>query len=212
MTLPSPHPPRETLAVYVDGFNLYWGMHAASRRRHLWLDLVELARSLRPRSRLVSVKYFTTAVVGDPGAQSRQAHYNNALLARHPGLVKIFYGRYQNKHIQCHRCGAAWDQREEKETDVSIAVQLVADAAQQKMSSALVLSADSDLTPAVRVARAVNPGLFVAAVFPPKRFSNELKQLMPGSFHLGLSKLSSSQLPDTFEYQGVRYDRPAKWC
>lgn len=128
---PVPQPPPETLAVYVDGFNLYWGLHDSWRRRYLWLDLVELARKLRPRSRLVALKYFTTPIVDEPEAQSRQAHYNTALEARHPGLLTIHLGRYQSKPMQCRRCGFAWEHREEKETDVNIAVQLVADAAQQ---------------------------------------------------------------------------------
>ncbi|HEY5853847.1 MAG TPA: hypothetical protein VIW24_07285 [Aldersonia sp.] len=51
------------------------------------------------------------------------------------------------------------------------------------------LSADSDLAPAVRMARRVNPHLFIAAAFPPKRFSAELQNLMPRSFHLGMSKI-----------------------
>lgn len=208
---PVPQPPREPLAVYVDGFNLYWGMHDAFARRFLWLDLVELARSLRPRSRLVAVKYFTTHVVGEPAAQSRQATYNDALLARHPGLVSIYYGRYQSKPIKCRTCGSTWDHREEKETDVNIAVQLVADAAERKMKSALLLTADSDLAPAVRVAQQINPNLFIAAAFPPQRFSNELKALMPSSFHIGPSKLSTSQMPDEFFARDRTFKRPSKW-
>lgn len=208
---PIPQPPRESLAVYVDGFNLYWGMHGAYARRFLWLDLVELARRLRPRSRLVAVKYFTTPVVGEPAAQSRQATYNDALLARHPSLFSIYYGRYQTKPIECRSCGSTWDHREEKETDVNIAVQLVADAAERKMKSALLLSADSDLAPAVRVAQRINPRLFVAAAFPPQRFSSELKALMPSSFRIGQSKLSASQMPEEFSIQGRTFKRPSKW-
>lgn len=121
---PVPQRPAETLTVYVDGFNLYWGMHAASNRRYLWLDLVKLAQNLRPRSRLVAVKYFTTPVVGDPAAQSRQATYTEALQAAHPELISIYNGRYQTKPIRCRKCDATWGHREEKETDVSIAVLL----------------------------------------------------------------------------------------
>ena len=92
------------------------------------------------------------------------------------------------------------------------AVHLVADAAQRKMESALVLSADSDLAPAVRMAKNVNPSLFIAAVSPPKRFSSELMSLLPRSFHLGLSKLGANQLPDeVVSSSGAVFSRPAKW-
>ncbi len=47
----------ERLIVYIDGFNLYHGLHDAAGNRLLWLDIVKLATTLRPRSALVQVKY-----------------------------------------------------------------------------------------------------------------------------------------------------------
>lgn len=41
----------ERLIVYVDGFNLYHGLHDAARCRWLWLDLVALAQLRVPRLR-----------------------------------------------------------------------------------------------------------------------------------------------------------------
>lgn len=81
------------------------------------------------------------------------------------------------------------------------------------MQSALIISADSDLVPAVRVAHEVNPRLFVSAAFPPKRYSNELKQLMKASFQIGSSKIRSSQLPDSFTAPNrTTFQRPTNWC
>ena len=197
--------------VYVDGANLYWGLHDKSKRRDLWLDLVALARELRPRSRLVGVRYFVAPVVGEPEAQSRQAHYWDALRALHPNMVRLVEGRYQTKPMRCLRCGASWDHREEKETDVNIAVSLVADAARGAMDSALLISGDSDLAPAVRTVREFNQSIFVAAAFPPSRFSSELKSLMRASFVIGIDKVRKSQLPDTFEAAGRTFQRPARW-
>lgn len=177
-----------TLAVYIDGFNLYHGLHEASGRRHLWLDLVALAHSLRPQSSLTKVMYFTAPVLNDAGALSRQNHYLAALAAHNPGIVEIVQGRYQSKSAHCHQCGNSWRVYEEKETDVNIAINLVADAANKLTDAALVISADSDLAPGVRLARQLNPKLFVAAAFPPRWVSNELKALMPASFHVGIGK------------------------
>lgn len=171
--------PSERLIVYVDGFNLYHGLKERTGRRLLWLDLVKLARLLRPRSTLIQVHYFTAPVLDDPPAASRQERYQLALLARNPGLVKITQGRYQKKTRTCRSCGVSWIQYEEKETDVSIATTVVADAASRVVDAALIVSADSDLSPAVRTARMLNRTMFVAAAFPPKRYSAELSNLMP---------------------------------
>ncbi len=94
----------------------------------------------------------------------------------------------------------------------NIATSLVSDAARRQSDSALIISADSDLTPAVKAARALNPNLFVAAALPPKRYSAELKKLMPGSFHISPAKIRQSQLPQTVPgAAGRSYSRPAKW-
>lgn len=203
----------ERLVVYVDGFNLYHGLKERSGRRLLWLDLVHLARLLRPRSSLVRVRYFTAPVLDDPAAASRQARYQAALLAQNPGLIEITQGRYQKKSRSCRSCGASWTQYEEKETDVNIATALVADTATRATDSALILSADSDLAPAVRTARSLNATMFVAAAFPPTRYSAELSKLMPASFSIGMSKLTRAQLPRTVvdPASGRTYTRPAKW-
>jgi len=209
---PLPAPPREPLIMYVDGANLYWGLHDLAQRKYLWLDLVALAKSLRPKSRLVAVRYFMAPVVDEPAAQSRQAHYVEALQARNPGLLQVVKGRYQSKPVCCKNCGSQWNHREEKETDVNIAVSIVADAAKQRMSAGLIVSADSDLAPAVRTAKELNPSLFLTAAFPPARYSNELKRLMPQSFHIARSRISRAQLPDHFEVNGKQYTRPPRWA
>ena len=208
-----PHAAPERLTVYVDGFNLYHGLKERSGRRLLWLDLVKLSLLLRPRSSLVRVNYFTAPVLDDPAAASRQSRYQAALLAQNPGMVDLSQGRYQKKERMCRTCRATWTHYEEKETDVNIATALVADAATRVTDSALVISADSDLSPAIRTARRLNPGMFLAAAYPPLRYSAELSKLMPASFKIGMSKLTAAQLPPTVldSVSGRTYSRPAKW-
>ncbi|KZS64625.1 NYN domain-containing protein [Mycobacterium ostraviense] len=157
----------ERLAIYVDGFNLYHGLHDKWRCRYLWLDLGALGRSIRPRSKLVKIKYFTAPVLNEPNALSRQSGYQAALVAHNPGLIEVIQGRYQTKRKTCHACHRSWTEYEEKETDVNIAAHLVSDAAIGVSDAAIIISADSDLVPAVKAARAMNPSLFIAAAFPP---------------------------------------------
>lgn len=170
--------------MYVDGFNLYHGLHAQAGRRLLWLDLVDLAERLRPRSDVVAVKYFTAPVLDEPDALSRQTTYLNALSALHGDRILI----------------------------VNIAVTLVADAALGAMDAALLVSADSDLAPAVRTARRINPDVFITAAFPPQRRSAQLRQLMPASFPIKEPRLRQSLLPDEVAApSGKVFTRPAKW-
>lgn len=208
---PRPGRPRDRLIVYVDGFNLYHGMHDAYGHKYLWLDLVSLSQALRPESQLVTVKYFTASVLDEPEAQGRQDHYIDALTTLHPEQMRTTRGRYQSKQRWCRSCGATFTLYEEKETDVNIATQLVKDAALRNMTAALIISADSDLAPAVRVAKELRPDLFVAAAFPPKRKSHELAALMPASFPIRESKLRKSQMETNFELGEKSFARPSKW-
>jgi uncharacterized LabA/DUF88 family protein len=203
----------ERLAIYIDGFNLYHGIHDKWRCRYLWLDLGALGRAIRPRSQLVKIKYFTAPVVNEPHALSRQSSYQGALAAHNPGLIEVIQGRYQPKRKTCNGCSRSWTEHEEKETDVNIAAHLVFDAALGVSDAAIIVSADSDLVPAVKAARALNPTLFIAAAFPPKRYSNELKSLMPNSFQIGAQRIKQSQLPLTVTdpASGATWSCPPKW-
>jgi uncharacterized LabA/DUF88 family protein len=200
-------------AVLVDGFNLYHGMKKQRGRRYLWLDLVELGRRLRPRDQIADVRYFTAPVLDDPDAGARQQTYLRALRARHPGTLRIVEGRYQRKRMECHACGATWTSYEEKETDVNIAVALMEIAATSTIDTVLLVSADSDLCPAVRSAQKVNPGLTIVPAFPPHRRSGELRALLPSAFVIGETRLRQSQLPTAVHdpITGKKYARPAYW-
>lgn len=200
-------------AVLVDGFNLYHGMKKQRGRRYLWLDHVELAARLRPRDEIVDVRYFTALVLDDPAGAARQQTYLDALKTGHPGVLTVVEGRYQRKRMHCRACGVDWTSYEEKETDVNIAVALVEIAASATIDTVLVVSADSDLCPAVRSARKVNPKLTIVPAFPPYRRSGELKALLPSAFTIGETKLRQSQLPPAVHdpVTGATYARPAHW-
>jgi uncharacterized LabA/DUF88 family protein len=201
-----------TVIAYVDGFNLYHGLHDKYRRRYLWLDLERLVQRLRPRDQLIAVRYFTAMVRDDPPALARQRTYLDALSA-HSGLVQVVLGRYQSKTISCRQCGSSWTSYEEKETDVNIAVSIVADAAAGASELALIVSADSDLCPAIRTARSLNPRRGIIAVFPPRRSSFEIRSLIPGAFTVAAVDLRNSLLPDTLGDPATSqiYKRPSKW-
>ena len=211
MSGPKPRPPQQRLIVYVDGFNLYHGVRDQAGRATLWLDLVKLAQSFRPSQRLVALVYFTAPVLNDPPGQGRQALYQNALSQLYPSQVEIIQGHYQSESVQCVRCGHTDTKYGEKETDVNIATTILMDAALHNMDTAILVSADSDLAPAVGAAIKLHPPLFITAAFPPNRRSNELKALMPSSFPIGRSKIVQSQLPATFTAGGTSFKRPGHW-
>lgn len=198
--------------AYIDGFNLYFGLRAQHGRRLHWLDLQQLVTSLlKPGQHLDQVTYFTARVRDDPPAEARQSDYLDALTA-HCAVLSIVNGRYQARRQRCRCCGAKWTLYEEKETDVSIATALVEDAALDRFDTALLVSADSDLSPAVRSVKRIDAAKRIIAAFPPKRRSGDLAAQADGAFTIGDAKLRHAQLPEKVQVdQGVVIERPAHW-
>ena len=201
------------VAVYVDGFNLYFGLRAKYARRYLWLDLQSLAESLLRRGQtLAVVRYFTARVRDDAEGEQRQSDYLDALRAHSP-LVTVKDGRFQEKFRRCRECGSTWTVFEEKETDVNIAVALLADAVRDRFDTALLISADSDLCPAVRETKSLFPEKRIIAAFPPKRHSAELKRVVDGYLSIGDDKVRRAQLPaEVVTEAGVVLRRPKHWA
>jgi len=100
-----------------------------------------------------------------------------------------------------------------KETDVNIAVSLVADTDAAASDIAVIVSADSDLCPAIRTARAIGPHRGMIAAFPPRRSSFEIKSLIKGAFTIAAADLRNSLLPETVVHPttGQAFKRPAYW-
>lgn len=199
------------VAAYVDGFNLYHGMHDARGRRGLWLDLERMLGTLLAADQeLVRVHYFTALVQG-PG-QARQRVYLDALTA-HSRVTVAHVGRFQRKSQNCRGCGASWNTYEEKESDVSLGVQLVEDAAAVPLfDEVLIVSGDSDMAPAIRAVRRLVPAARLVAVFPPRRSSHALRSMVDATLQIFDRLPERHQLPDpVVAPEGTSYARPPHW-
>jgi Uncharacterized conserved protein len=196
--------------VYVDGFNLSYGRKERYGNRYLWLDLRKLGlHLLRPDQVLVTVRYFTARVRDDPEKFAQQRAYLGALRCQ-PG-IDIIFGRFQAKKVRCRCCGSEWTSHEEKKTDVSIAVALLEDGIADRFDTAILVSADSDLCPAVQALGRQRPEARMIAAFPPARHSEELRMSCQAAFTLGEANLRQSQLPQVVERDSATYARPAAW-
>lgn len=203
---------KDRLIVYIDGFNLYHGIHDAASHELLWLDIVQLAKDLRPASSVVQVKYFTATVLDEPDAQSRQDRYITALTKLHPGRLTVIRGEYKRRHKRCRTCGAKWISYEEKQTDVNMAIHIVADVSGGRADSYMIVSGDTDVIPAVKMGWSIDPNAVIFAQFPPGRSSVALKRMMPASREITLAKLRGALLPVTVTTRdGSVHTCPDKW-
>ena len=201
--------------TYIDGYNFYFGMlseaikrgsktePSASYYRLMWLDLQGLATSLLlPSQELVGIKYFTSPISTSKGKQERQNNYLDALRTR--PLIEIIFGRFQPDRKECDRCGHPAYHPQEKKTDVNIAVNLICDAIEDRYDTALLITGDSDLVPAVEAVKKLTPHKRIVVAFPPNRRSDELAAVSGGiPIRIWEPVLRKNRLHDVIKREGL---------
>lgn len=200
----------ERVNVYVDGFNLYFGMKEAGFENYKWLDIHHLAISLLKQDQILhQIKYFTSRVSNDPDKQKRQTSYIEALETTD---IMVYYGHYQNNIIECKRCGNIWPNYHEKMTDVNIATKIIIDAYQDQYDSAMLISGDSDLVPPIRAIHENFKQKRVFVAFPPKRHNASVALVAKGSMIIGRKKIADSQFPNEVKKKdGYILIKPKNW-
>ena len=200
----------ERVVVYIDGFNLYFGMLEADLGRLKWLNLNLLVKNLlKTNQKLFEIKYFTSRVSNNPEKQKRQTTYIEALEAFG---VKVYYGHYQRNKTECNRCGNIWPKYNEKMTDVNIATQMIIDAYKNKYDMAMLISGDSDLVPPIKAIHENFEHKRVFVIFPPKRHNNSVSLVARGSMTIGRKKLADSQLDQEVKKKdGYIIKKPTEW-
>ncbi len=147
--------------VYVDGFNLNYG--ALKGRPWRWLDPVALLKKvLQPQHEIVALKYFTARVSetpGDPSKPQRQDVYLRAVQRFRPE-VEVYFGHFLSHAVRMPLARPEGNRRtvevvrtEEKGSDVNLAVHLLNDGWLDLCDCAVVVSNDSDIAEAMRLAR-----------------------------------------------------------
>jgi len=219
--VPEP-PPKKRCVVYVDGFNLYYGV-LEPNPAWKWLNLQTLFESLRPDEEVVAIKYFTAVVEPDRHQslkRDRQRVYFKAL-ATLPKLQRV-EGKYQLRQVTCRAAACPRQLQyltpEEKKTDVNLAVHLMDDALHARSDSVVIVSGDSDLEPAVEWLRKNYPTVKVTVYIPTlpaqalQRRNDFYLRIGVTCRPLPLTDIPRHQFPPSVNVQtGTTIHRPADW-
>ena len=184
----------ERVIAYIDGFNLYFGLKDKGWRCYYWLNIYLLCQNLlRPPQHLVLVKYFTSRITSPPDKKKRQSTFLEALKIV-SGIIPD-YGIYQTNPVTCEKCGHVNNVPEEKMTDVQISSEMVSDAYLNKYDTALLMTGDRDLVPAIEKVRSEFSKKRVVVAFPPMRTNDDLRGAANAYIHVTEVELKKSLLP-----------------
>jgi len=170
---------KERVKVYFDGFNMYHALHHLRENHLKWVNLHKLSKRLiRPRTQeLAGVVYCSALATHFTGTKdhsklSRHTAYKDALEAKG---VDCRMGKFAKRDLffTRHNYRAKWKRREEKQTDVRIAISVIEDAYENEFDAALVVSCDSDLVPCFESVQKRFPEKRMVTVAPPGRKHND---------------------------------------
>ncbi len=215
--------------VYVDGYNLYYGLLRGTKLK--WLDLFGLFEHyvLAPDAELLEVRYYTAPVLArmcdDPESPARQRIYIQALRQMHSTRLKIVEGRiaatkpYQRlaepipevPHLERVKVLDF----NEKKSDVNLASDMIAGAWTGAYEQAVICSNDTDLEAALKTVRSYHPALRIGLVAPVpssdhRYISGDLKRHAHWAKPLSVAHVAKAQLPDRIPYSAIH--KPKAWA
>ena len=230
-----------TTAVYVDGYNLYYGRIYGTRFK--WLDVVSLFRRIikeqNPDASLEHLRLFTAPALarfarhGQASTEAQQS-YHRALAGLYPEAFQLVLGnhsfdrdgtllpRFVDRNTFDRRDRVRVWKLEEKQTDVNLALSMYRHAAAGLFQQLVVCSNDSDAAPAVEAIRTDFPHIRLGVVTPrrPTEAGNGSNRNVSSSLsrhahwtrrHILDEELAACLLPDRIPTHRKPIRRPAHW-
>jgi len=199
------------VAVFIDGFNIYHALEDnLSYHKYKWLNLEKLSKCFTGSKDTITKNfYFTAYATWNMQKLSRHKIYVEAL--RLAGVEAVF-GAFRRKDRRCRVCNKRYLTFEEKRTDVNIAIKLFQTAIDGLWDTALIISGDSDLIPAIQAIKSTFPDKKIGVIIPIGRRAEELKLVT--DFHAKIKEkhLKTCQFDDEIRLDGGRVlKRPSSW-
>jgi uncharacterized LabA/DUF88 family protein len=204
----------------IDGFNLYGSVRDIKKDfgdKVKWLDIASLCKSylhyFGKDAQLDDIYYFSAVPnylqARDPNRIKRHKDYMSCLESTG---IHVELGRFKEKERKCNYCKKIITMHEEKETDVRIAVKVFEIFHLDIGDIIIIVSGDTDLSPAIEKSKTLFPNKLVLFAFPYNRRNTELAALATRSFRIKREHYQKHQLPDPIILQNKhRISKPKSW-
>lgn len=182
-----------------------------------WLDLKRLCASYLSQigggAQLERIYYFSALATHleavKPDVTIRHRLYLECL---EDAGVTVELSRFKIKDVTCPNCRRVFQRAEEKETDVAVACKLVEVLYRDECDTAVLVTGDTDIAPAVRTVSTLFPLKRVCFAFPFGRKNKELAKLVTTSFRISKESYARYQFPDPLTLSsGKVVAKPKTW-
>lgn len=150
-------------AAFIDGFNLFHALEA-QQSSALRFDIAKFCMFLvqELNYEMSAVHYFTSTVNHFGSVfKNQQAAYLESLAS---SGVTIHFGEFRSVPYKCPSCNQRFWTQTEKQTDVALASELIAETLTASLDRIYVFSADSDFLPALRRVKELRPNVEITVV------------------------------------------------
>ena len=109
-------------------------------------------------------------------------------------------------------CGKSFVRHEEKETDVAMATKLLEVIVTNECDTAILVTGDTDLIPALKLVRRLLPRSAIGVMFPVFRHNIELAAEAHYSFKINQKDIQKAQFPvEIVRPDGLTLIKPRTW-
>ncbi|MFH1997717.1 MAG: NYN domain-containing protein [Patescibacteria group bacterium] len=207
------------VSFLIDGFNVYHSIKDIKRLTGYstkWLNLFSLCKSylhlFGKDATLEKIFYFSAIpyyLSSKPHKITRHKDYIKCLQS---SGIHIELGRFKEKFVFCDKCKSMVLKHEEKETDVTIAIKVVELFLKNDCDTCVIVSGDTDLSPAVRKCKAIFPQKNIIFAFPFNRKNKELLKISPNSFSISKKQYIKHQFANPITLAtGQKINKPSSW-
>lgn len=224
------------VAIYVDGYNLYYGRLRGTKFK--WLDLVKFSENLIKKrdqgEQIEFVHLFTSPALAKFATHGKesveaQSSYIRALENLYPEKFKVTYGKHLVKEgvpLPIFKEGEKFDKNEktkvwlieEKKTDVSLAITMYSDMYKSLSDRVILISNDSDAEPVLKAIKEDFPSAEIGVIQPIhesttfRRSSGSLKKHANWIIEsISDDELRDAQLPEKIKTKKKPIFKPKHW-
>jgi hypothetical protein len=169
-----------------------------------WLDLTALCMRFLKTS--AELRGEPATLVGIYYFSAMPTHRSADQQARHALYMRCLVGT--GVHVSLSQ----FKRHKEKETDVAMASKLFEICYEDRADSVVLVTGDTDLSPAVRTCQRLFPTKTMIFALPYRRANDELRLLAPGSFKIRAKTYFANQFSDPLVLpDGTTIAKPSNW-
>jgi len=211
------------ITFVVDGFNLYHSvkdLRKATGNDYRWLNIASLCDSflsaIGNRATRQDIFYFSALAYHrerwKPGGVAR---HKAVIAALESTGVLVELAKFKPKDIEykCDNCGhlGLVRRHEEKETDVALAIKVMELAVHPDVDGVVLVSGDTDLLPAIRAAKRLDPKMPLYVLFPFRRHNGSIAREVTRTFTLTESHYAAHLFSDPVLTPTQTISCPSNW-